>query len=61
MTSILRQMKEFHYTQYIGHFANRFDLTDFLMEILMVFRDLVNANVYPPDWNEMIMLQNRYI
>jgi len=32
---------------------------DFLMEILMVFEDLVTNNVYPMDWSEMIMLQNR--
>ena len=27
----------------------------------MTFKDLVSNNVYPPDWNDMIMLQNRCI
>ena len=60
MTSILRQMTDSHYQRYIDHFPTTIDLTDFLMEILMVFRNLVNSNVFPNDWNEMIMLQNRY-
>jgi dedicator of cytokinesis protein 1 len=55
---ILRQMTPFHYNQYINHFATRIDLLDFLMEILIVFRDLVRI-VFPKDWNEMILLQNR--
>ena len=61
MTSILRQMSDIHYTQYIDHFHTCIDLMDFLMEILMTFKDLVSNNVYPPDWNDMIMLQNRCI
>ena len=59
MIAILRQMTEAHYQDYINSFPTTFDLLDFLMEILMVFRDLVGRSVYPPDWLEMIMLQNR--
>ncbi len=59
MTSILRQMSDIHYTQYISHFHTITDLMDFLMEILMTFKDLVINNVFPRDWNDMIMLQNR--
>ncbi len=58
MTAILRQMSDDHYTQYILHFGHNSDLMDFLMEILMTFRDLVTNNVFPSDWNDMIMLQN---
>ena len=58
LIAILRQMTPYHYTQYINHFETRDDLTDFLMEILIVFRDLVRV-VFPKDWNEMILLQNR--
>ena len=50
-----------HYVAYIEHFETDLDLMDFLMEILMVFQDLLRKGVYPPDWNEMLMLQNRYI
>ncbi|KAL3213749.1 hypothetical protein MRX96_035244 [Rhipicephalus microplus] len=58
MISILRQMTKYHYTSYIEHFPTTTDLLDFLMEILLVFKDLVSKNVYPKDWNDMIMLQN---
>ncbi|XP_076317091.1 dedicator of cytokinesis protein myoblast city isoform X3 [Tachypleus tridentatus] len=61
MLAILRQMTPAHYNQYINHFVTRTDLIDFLMEILLVFRDLVSKNVYQKDWNEMIMLQNSII
>ena len=59
MISILRQMTPLHYQKYIASFLTSFDLLDFLMEILLVFRDLVGHCVYPSDWMEMIMMQNR--
>ncbi|XP_077992462.1 dedicator of cytokinesis protein 1-like isoform X2 [Glandiceps talaboti] len=58
MLGLLRQMNEYHYQEYINNFQNRTDLLDFLMEIFMVFRDLVSKNVFPRDWSVMIMLQN---
>ncbi|XP_025093618.1 LOW QUALITY PROTEIN: dedicator of cytokinesis protein 1-like [Pomacea canaliculata] len=61
MISLLRQMTEAHYQEYINSFVTPFDLLDFMMEILMVFRDLVGRSVYPGDWLEMIMLQNSVI
>ncbi|KAF8795296.1 Dedicator of cytokinesis protein 1 like protein [Argiope bruennichi] len=61
MISVLRQMTPYHYSQYINNFSTKTDLLDFIMEILLVFRDLVNKSVYPSDWNEMIMLQNSVI
>jgi len=59
MISIFRQMAAHHFEAYIGHFKTITDLLDFLMEILLVFKDLVSKPVYPKDWCEMIMLQNR--
>lgn len=59
MIGILRQMTPSHYEEYINSFPTRTDLLDFLMEILCVFKDLVTKNVFPKDWNEMILLQNR--
>lgn len=50
-----------HYDAYIEHFGTRIDLLDFLMEILLVFKDLVSRSVFPRDWCEMIMLQNSVI
>ena len=50
-----------HYQAYIQHFGTQFDLLDFLMEILLVFKDLVSRSVFANDWCEMIMLQNSVI
>lgn len=58
MIDIFRQMNDFHFKSYMGHFVTETDLTDFLMEILLVFKDLVRKTVYPKDWCDMIMLQN---
>lgn len=51
-------MNDYHYEKYINHFGTRTDILDFLMEILLVFKELVNRPVFPSDWYEMIMLQN---
>lgn len=61
MLSIFRQMTPHHYRNYLGHFSTRSDLLDFLIEILMVFKDLVAKHVYAPDWAQMILLQNAII
>lgn len=50
-----------HYEEYIKNFFTTSDILDFLMEILLVFKDLVNRSVFPPDWCDMIMLQNSVI
>lgn len=60
MIAIFRQMSGHHFVQYFEHFQTRIDLLDFLMEILSAFKDLVSIPVYPKDWCDMIMLQNRY-
>lgn len=61
MLSIFRQMSQAHFAIYTDHFVTRFDLLDFLMEILLVFKDLVSRSVFSSDWSEMIMLQNSVI
>ena len=61
MIDIFRQMSERHYNSYIENFKTRFDTLDFLMEILLVFKGLVNESVFPHDWCDMIMLQNSVI
>ncbi|XP_028968827.1 dedicator of cytokinesis protein 1 [Galendromus occidentalis] len=58
MIDIFRQMNDFHFKNYMAHFQTDVDLTDFLMEILLVFKDLVRKTVYHRDWCDMIMLQN---
>lgn len=62
MVAIFRQMTAHHFELYVNHFVTRFDLLDFIMEIFMVFKDLVSSKtVYSSDWCEMIMLQNSVI
>ncbi|KAF6209244.1 hypothetical protein GE061_014989 [Apolygus lucorum] len=61
MLSVLRQMGSKHFEDYINRFPTTIDRLDFLMEILLVFKDLVTRPVYPRDWTEMIMLQNSII
>ncbi|RWS13623.1 hypothetical protein B4U79_02826, partial [Dinothrombium tinctorium] len=61
MIGIFRKMTPYHYDCYVEYFPTNEDLLDFLMELLMVFKDLVSSSVYPNDWNEMIMLQNSVI
>ncbi|KAK9502031.1 hypothetical protein O3M35_012639 [Rhynocoris fuscipes] len=61
MLDILRQMGPKHFEDYINRFPTSTDLLDFLMEILLVFKDLISRPVYPKDWTEMILLQNSII
>eukprot|EP00057_Strongylocentrotus_purpuratus_P006618 XP_011661092.1 PREDICTED: dedicator of cytokinesis protein 1 isoform X2 [Strongylocentrotus purpuratus] len=61
MVSLLRQMSDYHYQEYINQFPTRTDLTDFLMEIFLVFKDLVSKNVFPTDWSMMILQLNSVI
>lgn len=61
MLGIFRSMQSIHYNIYVTHFSTRFDLQDFLTEILLVFRDLVSKSVFPNDWMDMIMHQNTVI
>lgn len=61
MISIFRQITMKHYEEYIKNFMTPTDILDFLMEILLVFKDLVNRSVFNIDWCDMIMLQNNVI
>lgn len=58
MLAIFRSMEKCHYDDYVKHFRTRYDLQDFLTEILLVFKDLVSKPVFPNDWMDMIMHQN---
>lgn len=61
MLAIFRNMTETHYKMYVNHFNTRYDLQDFLTEILLVFKELVSKPVFLPDWMDMIMHQNTVI
>ncbi|NXM72510.1 DOCK2 protein, partial [Serilophus lunatus] len=59
MAAILSQMDKDHYSTYIQAFPSRPELMDFLMEIFILFKDLIGKTVYPSDWVVMNMVQNR--
>ncbi|XP_060585551.1 dedicator of cytokinesis protein 1-like isoform X2 [Ruditapes philippinarum] len=61
LLNILRQMSEAQYVSYISRYTLLTDLEDFLMEIMMLFQNLITSSVYQHDWMEMIMLQNSII
>ena len=66
MVSIFQSMNPYHYKQYIKRFqpeaeAGRENMIDMIQEILGMFRDLIDNNVYATNWNSMIMLQNSVI
>ena len=66
MVSLLRLMSPQHFSQYIQHFkpdeeAGRQNLLDFVMEVLLMFKDLIHHSIYPGDWAEMTMMVNSII
>lgn len=61
LLAIFRSMEAYHYDEYVKHFSTRYDLQDFLTEILLVYKDLVSKSVFPNDWMDMIMHQNTVI
>lgn len=61
MLGIFHSMDSNHYAIYVNSFSTRFDLQDFLTEILLVFKDLVSKPVFSNDWMDMIMHQNTVI
>ena len=66
MVAIFNAMTPLHYKRYIQDFtpenqAGRLNMIDMIMEILEMFRNLIENNVYETNWNSMIMLQNSVI
>ncbi|XP_030369556.1 dedicator of cytokinesis protein 1 isoform X2 [Scaptodrosophila lebanonensis] len=64
MLGILQRMDEAHYEYFVKDLRNRSQLQDFVVEILLVFKDLVTPDqkaVFPRDWMDMIMHQNTVI
>lgn len=61
MLGIFRSMHDEHYKAYVRDFRTKFDLQDFLTEILLLYKALVETPVFPSDWMDMIMHQNTVI
>ncbi|XP_071513992.1 dedicator of cytokinesis protein 2 isoform X2 [Panulirus ornatus] len=61
LVSLLRQMSDRHYQNFLNQFQTSDQLCNFLLELLMVVENLVKEPVFPSDWAEMILLQNSVI
>ena len=66
MIALFNLMTEDHFEQYIMDFkpdtqAGRENMIEVIMEVLAMFYDLIQHNVYEDSWNSMIMLQNSVI
>ncbi|XP_055851030.1 dedicator of cytokinesis protein 1 isoform X1 [Episyrphus balteatus] len=64
MLGILRSMTNYHYDTFVRSFSNKYDLQSFIIELLLVFQELVSPHpkpVFPKDWMDMIMHQNTVI
>ena len=59
--SMLDLMKEQHYIAYVTSYKDDYALLDGLMELFLVFRELIQGNIYPRDWVSMKMIQNNFI
>ena len=63
---LLHQMNDQHYDAYVKHIMEDsepyfFQLNGFVSEVINLFRGLIENNVFPDQWNSMIMLQNSVI
>ncbi|KAH8264463.1 hypothetical protein KR038_008866, partial [Drosophila bunnanda] len=64
MLGILQRMDAQHYEYLVKDLHQRDELKDFVIEILLVFEELVSPHlkeVFPRDWMDMIMHQNTVI
>ncbi|XP_042238025.1 dedicator of cytokinesis protein 1-like isoform X2 [Homarus americanus] len=61
LVSLLRQMTERHYKNFLNKFQTSDQLCIFLLDLLLVVENLVKVPVFPSDWAEMILLQNSVI
>lgn len=61
LVSLMRQMTERHFLSFLNCFQNQDELYNFLVELIMVIQDLISQPVFPSDWAEMILLQNRWV
>lgn len=52
-------MSDRHYHTFLNRYEDTDMLCSFLIELLEVVEKLVKEPVFPADWAEMILLQNR--
>ncbi|XP_067684000.1 dedicator of cytokinesis protein 3-like isoform X2 [Haliotis asinina] len=61
LMELLRKMEELHYTSLMNTYPKGRPLKDFLIRVLLVFRDLIKRDVFPASWTVMRMATNHVI
>ncbi|XP_048252817.1 dedicator of cytokinesis protein 3-like isoform X2 [Haliotis rufescens] len=61
LMELLRKMEELHYTSLMNTYPKGRPLKDFLIRVLLVFRDLIKRDVFPASWTLMRMVTNHVI
>ncbi|CAB3409227.1 unnamed protein product [Caenorhabditis bovis] len=59
--ALLDKMSAQMFGEYVEEMPFDIDKRDFLMEMVLMIRDLLNRNAFPATWRDMIMLQNKVI
>lgn len=59
LTNLLWIMTEEHYQRYLKEFSNNKELKDFLVNVFVVFTEIVKRGIFLKDWIVIIVLGNR--
>lgn len=59
MINLLLIMKEKHYSLYLKEFKDNKELKDFLVNVFVVFIEIVKRGIFLRDWIVIIILGNR--
>ena len=54
-------MTEEHYQRYLKEFSSNKELKDFLVNVFVVFTEIVKRGIFLKDWIVIIMLGNRWV
>ena len=60
LTNLLRIMTEEHYQRFLKEFSSNKELKDFLMNVSVVFTEIVKRGIFLKDWIVIIVLGNRW-
>ena len=61
LTNLLWIMTEEHYQRYLKEFSSNKELKDFLVNVFVVFTEIVKRGIFLKDWIVIIMLGNRWV
>ena len=61
LIGMLRMMKEEHYSRYLKEFNTKKKLKELLMNVFVVFTEMIRRDFYPQDWSVIKMLANKYV